>query len=549
MATLKKPAYLGNESLLATTLQRSKITANIDFTFFSKLCTLNTATVPFLDAMQLYDNTDDPTTFINYLKRFEDKKLLVIRHAIVDTELAPKYLQLCEQNSFEFLYEYINEYLIQGMFNPSHPLLTFKECSNQGVVIPQEQVVPFNEEDLVSRLKNLPLDPKIYSIPIHQNIYFCTDETIDKICSLIISRIQLQLSNSPQLANEVLKIFKENFSSFKDKFTSNNITIWAEIINKLHSAIPHLRAKKRLLEQSEFLDYVLILKKVVNCHATFNKETKKKETNISSLQTELEKEMLNHPQGKTQVDFNMLLNSLIEKYDLKENKEEVSKTIEKNLITPISELTAHKISGIIKFEEHYIHASVLASYISDRYFVLCDKLKQHYMQLMNSFLLHKLPSSNIIFFDFAELETSVRQLVHQMDELMYVILRNPVALASIIINANSKINTINGELNGSKKDMQNNFTKMSLSKQLSAFFNLRTKRLLNWYEIFNIDVVNIAKKSFANLNFFRKILLFFTNRYKYTLHKVQRMNSIQRAKKDPSGSGGTLQTSRFLQQK
>ncbi len=535
MEKFVKPSYIFDDALVVTLLQKNKITSNRDYTFFSKLCSLNLEVIPFEEGLHLSEFSNNEQSFLSYLKRFEDKGFLIVRHEIRPRGIAPSYIRLCNEDSFEFSYEYINERFIQGTQDFSLPMPTFKDFMFNNVTIFQEFVTEFKPSVLSSKLeKTLDKEAKIYSIPIYKDLLYCTDKNVELVCDYIIKRVRLQLKSHPLLLQETLKVFNQKFIVFKERLESDDLKEWEAIVTTLFKNITQLRSNNRIKEHVVFLDYIIILNTIVPGHVLYIEKRTKRDSNRESVKEAVNREMLRLSNGISKGNFKAFIQKLATEHALDE-EDQVYDHVYARLVISCKDVKNDNYAGIIDFENYLIHSSLLANYIAEKYLYLNEKLNKHYADIMYNFLIHKLPAKDAVFFDTQELEVSVRQQVFQLDEFMYSILRNPVVLAHIIIvttqRMNLSIKTTEQELDPdsimpaeTRPTDGDQYNQLSVSKKLSAFFNLRTKQLLAWHEIFNIDTVSLAQLSFTRLNLFRKILLFFSNRYKYTLKKIKTIN-------------------------
>ncbi len=541
MEKFTKPAYIFDDALVVTLLQKNKITSNRDYMFFSKLCSLNLEVIPFEEALHLSEFSNNEQSFLSYLKRFEDKGLLIVRHEIRPGGIAPCYIRLCNEDSFAFSYEYINERFIQGTEDLSLPLPTFKDFMFNNITIFQEFVTEYKPGVLSSKLaKTLDTEAKIYSIPIYKDLLYCTDKNVELICDYIIKRVRAQLTSQSLLLQEILKVFNQKFIIFKERLESEDLKEWEVIVSTLFKNISQLRTNNRVKEYVEFLDYIIILNTIISGHVLYIEKRTKRDVNRENVKEAVNREMLRLSNGISKGNFRAFIQKLAVEHALNE-EDRVYEHVYARLVISCKDVKNDNYAGIIDFENYLIHSSLLANYIAEKYLYLNEKLNKYYADIMYNFLIHKLPAKDAVFFDTQELEVSVRQQVFQLDEFMYSILRNPVVLAHIIIVTTQRMNlsmkTTEPEqgpepplepglvtTKGTRATSSDQYNQLSVSKKLSAFFNLRTKQLLAWHEIFNIDTVSLAQLSFARLNLFRKILLFFSNRYKYTLKKIKTIN-------------------------
>ena len=552
MGVIKIPDYINDKFLIKTVLTKNKINSYKDYIFFTKLCSLNSEKIPFETAMQLSETTGDELTFINYLGRFTDKKLMVIRHSFKPEGLRPEYVFISNENSFEFIYEYINECIIQGLYDYNYPLPSFKELTYNNINIPKNNIENFTTEILYKKLQKKTIaTPTIYSIPIYKDLFYFTDENIDKISDYAIIKLQKIFNSSPHVTNEILKLFKHNIQDFKTHTTSKDYKIWLPIIKEISKEIPSLRLNRKISDSYNFLDFIIILKNTLDTHITFIDEIAHTEKKLDNVKKEIESYFFQLTNGIDRENFEVFYNETIEKHELKEKKEILENQILQPLIIDVDKFEPNQqIYNIIDFKTYLIHSSMLPNCISEKYFSVNEKIHAIYLEIMKKFLLHKLPPKERIFFSIEELETSVRKHVQKIDNFMFTILQYPVVLANMIINNHNK--KILEKNQDQQADMVSNeiektlFDKMSLSKQLSTFFNIRTKKLLKWHEIFNINVVQLATLSFSKLSFFQKLFLFITNRYKLTMKKIKKLNSSIEGGRE-SALNLTHKTQKFIQ--
>ncbi len=547
MGVLKVPDYLNDDSLIKTILTKNKINSHKDYIFFTKLCSLNSAQIPFETAMQLSETTGDEITFVSYLGRFTDKKLMVIRYAFKPDGLRPDYIFISDENSFEFTYEYINESINQGLYDSNYPIPSFKELTYNNINIPKNHIENFSPDFLRDKLHGKTISsPTIYSIPIHKDLFYFTDENIDKISDYAIIKLQNIFKSSFQVTNEILKLFKHDTQDFRTHITSKEYGVWNPIIKKIDKEIPALRLNKKVSESYNFLDFIIILKSTIDTHLTYIDEVTHIEKNINDARKEIEAYFFNLPYGVNKEEFTIFYNELLTTYNLEQ--EEAEKKILQSIIIQASDFEpSQQIHSIIDFDTYLIHSSMLPNCISTKYFAVNDTIYTMYLDIMKKFLLHKLAPKERIFFDIEALESSVRKHVQEIDAFMFTILQYPVVIANMIINNHNKQTLNNNQLESSQSiEDQSLFSKMSLSKQLSTFFNLRTKKLLQWHEIFNINTVQLATTSFSKLSFFQKLYLFITNRYKLTMKKIQKLNSSIESGRE-SALHFTHKTQKFIQ--
>ncbi len=514
------PSYFSyDKAEINKLLSRFNITNPKEIEVFNNLVIPRAIKIPYKDAIEIAHLQENEPLFKSIITKLEEEtQYIILRNKITTHILEPDYIRFCDENSVEFFCEYITELLLKAKINDREPL-TFKSELEKHIDIPQGVLSECKSESLQEFYADPAKTPDIvFALETYKDTFLFTPASISSLWSTCAERMK-QIFENNIILHVVAKHLNTSITSIKEKIENNEIAIWNDFISTLFKELDPLSQNQQIKNYPDFLQLIIILEYLLKPKIIQLENVQSMEKKIEEHSKNVIKTIKKFPSGVSSAQFNQILQREIQTLNIKGSTTKVLDNFNKKYVTIANDATAEKkIKKIVKIENYHIYTELLGNYISEKYFTLEEKLKEHFVNNFQKYLLKKLPHSEITFFDEDLFEISVRQKVREYEELYYRILRAPILIASIIIHFDKNMKKIES-LSGEHSD--------SVTKRLSAFFDLRTQSLLKWQEIFNLRVTTLSNEAYRRLNVWHKIILMFTGRYKNTQTKLRRITSIR----------------------
>ncbi len=501
--------------------------------YIRNICKLQREVIPFQLLLERLHTTPDDQILYSLIRRFEKNNFGILRHSIESESLNPDYFRLCQESSQIFFTEYVTEQNLKSHISHDFFLPFASELEKIGKVIPNEYLTRFTHDVGVGLFKdsepNTNTNKRIYFIEAGSDKFFFTHHSLNDAIEALTSRCQLIMSQA-SIAEVVAKTTNQNISELNETTQKRDTIAWKNLIVTITENMSTIESNRQIVSQKDFIKFVLVLDSLLKSKVTQLQHDFKIQNLLNSFGSELQEKMMEIEDGLSETNFNSLQDSIGERLEIdKTTLVGIKKKFHESEVVSIEKLSNDNFGKIIQIENIFLHSASVSKIISTRYIGLTQKLNEYYKDLLVRFFMDKLPIRDNVFFGEESLEASVRQQVNDLDYSYYLILRNPVLLALAIVNQNSK-KSADGK------------SETKIRQKLAAFFDTRNKVMFPWYTIFNIDSVKLAEKSFKNLNFFRKIWLLITGKYKSALSTFKRISQVNRqiASSQTEGKSGKI---------
>ncbi len=526
MSNITNPSYLhGDNSEVTRLLQRFNIQGSKEVEIFQNLVQTGKSKILYQDALEVTGLKNNPQLFMNAMEKFEECQIAIFRHdSYANNSEEKDYIRLCDEGSVVFYAEYITEIITNVNKGTSSVLPLISEIEKKGVKIPKDFIKVY-DADFMKSLHESTADMRetllIISIQVRNDVFLFTPPTLPFICEMCICRIQYMVEQG-NVIHTFARVFDLTLSDMRLKVESNDLLTWKTLSDTLYAKMDSLKGQQDFKTYPELLILFAVLHfllKIKILQIESEHEFNESCTNFSNI---IIKKMLETPGGMVEQQFQSTLQETAQDLSLSEPEKYIEKFSSESIIRA-SEFNGENLLPIVDMEKFYIHKDDLKHVISERYFILENKLAEHYRKLLRKYLSGGLSPKEIVFFDQDVLETSVHQKIMEFDELYYKILKQPVILASIIIESGN-----NSEGTADTGATGDDFLKRSSnSGRLSLFFNVQTQRLLKWYIIFNLNIPKLGERAYQQLSIFRKLLLLFTGRYQSVRTRLRRISGTQ----------------------
>lgn len=504
-------------------LKKFNVTAAKEVEFFNQLCSLGKSTIPYKDALLATSMQDEEFVFANIAKKFEQYQVLILRTTIEGENLVPSYVRLCQEGSFIFIAEYISEQINNTMVNPEIPLPSRNALSRNGFEIPKKNLIKLNQQHFLTAYKaqNNPEkieDEALYILPITNGEYFISTFTsLPLLCKLAITRMKIMFTTSQDLLFTIGNTIEVPLEDLKMKTESDDEVIWEEIITLIYNNFEKLKTNQRIVHHYDLLDTIIILYNAIKPKIMYLLDTEQNKQIIDIFIRNVLKKIQEITEGITEQHFFSIIKTEVDNLQLDKVLADEAMLIFKNQYTVPSDnipssLDLKNQDIILEINRLYIHSSIIVKIITEQFMELSKTLQEYYTNLLYKYLTKGLPPNDIVFFDEDAFEISVHQKVKEFNEVYSQILRNPVLLATLLVRKPL-----------TATDPANNLQNMPTSRKMALFFNLRTKELLPWREIFNVHLPRLIELAYNKLKWYRRLILFFTGRYKHMYEKLTRL--------------------------
>lgn len=517
MSEMYIPSYINvGSSEVSKLLQKLNITATKEIEMFKQLCQLNQSKINYRDALAATNTKDEEFIFTNFIQKIEKYQIAVLRTEILETVLQPIYIRLTDESSVVYYKEYIIEQIHQAVLSPIFPLPTLQNFKKTDILISKGHYTPISLELFINAYKTCAIsfpdiaDDVIYSFPLpSKEIFLFTMSTVPYLCKICITRIQNLLQDQNLLLN-ISSTINIPTNELQGKIEDNNILMWDELSSILYKKFDMLQGNSLLSNYLELFDLITLLHHTIKPKIQQMKEIEEYSLLLSSFHNTILQKMKSYNETILHNQFIDLLKTQVKSSNISPEKTEsaIDDFFENYVVANNKSQSLENDNFIIQVNQWYLHTSLVIKIISEQYAPLTKKLTDYYTKSLAKYLLKKLPPSEIVFFDEESLEISVHQKVTEFDELYAQILKMPVFLASIL--SKSKTNT------SSKSTLSD----LPVSKKIALFFNLRTKTLLPWHEIFNLRLTTMVEEAYTTLPLVKKIIFLFTGRYKMMKEKI-----------------------------
>ena len=528
-------------------LHKYSVTATKEISFFTALCAKNKYIFSYQEALRITELEHDPVLFQTIAKKFQDLQLLILRHNLIDGTLHPSYIRLCDEESLIFYVEYITEYILILKNTPHKPIPTLNLLAAQGFDIPEHHTHRLSKEHFLeiynefddedddlededikdttresdeTTTNNITNEQAIiYTLDISQKqLFVCTPNTLLLLCDLCISKLK-PFFNIPAITVFLSKITNKSMDTLQKDLETTDYIVWQNLIQILNDKIEILYKTPSIAQNADIIDYIIILHYALEPHIIHIKKQEHLAASLDSFTINFLSYMKKYPHGVTESQYNEIIRK--ELLPLHLNTRQTRSTLlrfKKNHIITNNQtgsfINVDIRNILLHIEKTIIHSENLVNVIAGNFFHISDALKKIYTDKLYQYLIGTLPPNEIVFFDEHEYEISVHHNLKLIDALYAQILKSPLLLARVITSLNSTTS------------LSNKFNILSPTQRVALFFNLRTKKILPWYEIFNLQLLPLSTKAYQKLSFFRKLILRFTGRYKSMHTRLSRLQRI-----------------------
>lgn len=484
----------------------------------------STPTIEYKTALKLTKTMEDEFSFNSFMQRLENFHIGITRTSLSKTSLTPNYIRLCDPDSSIFFNEYISEQSNKAAHDMEKALSTNTELKTLGMIIPRNMITPLD----ISHAKKafqmsiyanaITQNDSIYSIPLSKkDSLYCTQYSIPIVTDICMIRLRMIL-NDAKLLPLFAKVIEMSLTEAQDKINSEQYIIYENFISQCYTLLPQLKENPKLSAYTDVFDYITILNNLIQAKIQQDKINTQTKKDISSFQDMVLQELYMEPNG---IAFNKIddyLENLARKQGLTDDEviQPSIKTFHDEFMIDAENPDTAKLKKgdvCIIFDGICIHNMVILNVLTEEFQPLCNELRIYYTNLLQKFLESKLNIKDNVFLSEETLEIATHQKVQEMQPLYAQILKSPVLLAGLL---------------SQKKVLGNNnaLVTMSNSKKLSLFFNLRTKEVLPWHKIFNVNLTIFTEEAYKNISQIRRWIMVLTGKFKSIKERIAKLEKL-----------------------
>lgn len=513
---------------IGTFLQKLNISNKRDIEMFISLTKYDSPIIPYKQALAMTKTSNDEFSFNSFIQRMENSHVGILRKSISGDILIPDYVRLCDDDAPIFYCEYISELTNYAYLAPDKNLPTRRQFKILGYEIPKEIAVVLDINHIQKAFKNegkksLLNSDSIYALKLPRNeILYCTQYSIPKLAELCIERLKLAFMDSKIIPN-IAKNIGMNLTEAREKIERNDLVAWDDFINQCHSALPRLQDNPNTSAYTDIFDYITILNLLIKPKLLQEQSNLQIKQDINNFQVNALHKIYESTSGIPTEKLHDFLEKVAVNSGIQE-EEVISTSIDQffsGYIFKPNDTNTKKLSydSCIIIDGTCYHSKIIFNIITENFSKICSDLRSYYTGLLKKYLENKLSLKDNPFLNEENLEISVHHKVAELEPTYAILLKNPVLLANILTQKQSE--TSNSA-----------FANMPKSRKLSLFFNLRTKNLLPWHKIFNINLALFTEDAYNKIGTVNRFWMIFTGRYRAMtskLHRLQKMTSVMEA--------------------
>lgn len=519
------PAYhplIGKQDA-STFLQSINITNENDIEKVVSLTKHSTPTIEYEKALSLTKTKDDEFSFTSFMQRIEKMHIGITRTVLTKKNLLPNYVRLCDLDSAIFFNEYISEHSNKAAHAIDKSLSTSLDLKAQGIVIPKNMLTELD----ISHAKNAfkmsvyanvaPRDDTIYSIKLSKkDIFYCTTYSIPIITDICMTRLRIILNDS-KLLPVFAKVIGMGLTEAQDKINSEHYIVYEDLISQCYALLPKLKDTPKISAYTDVFDYIIILNNFIKAKIQQDKINTQTQQDISIFQESALQELYIHSKGVPHVKLDEFLKKLANKQGIVD--EELIKTsietFNEEFVTTAENPDNKKLKqgACIIIDGVCINSAIILDILTGHFNEICAEFKKYYINLLKRFLENSLSVKDNVFLSEETLEVATHQKLQELEPMYALILKSPVLLASLL---SQKITLGNN----------NALSTMSTSRKLSLFFNLRTKEILPWHKIFNVNLSVFAEEAYLKIGKLRRYWMIFTGKFKSIKERIEKLEKL-----------------------
>lgn len=460
--------------------------------FFIDICSLKTNIVYWNKVSNIFEryfSMSNISELTRGLQCLEIAECAIMRNDLGVEGIFPSYIRLTEPNSLLFICEWITEQLLQSFLN-HNTLLTFsKEMGKGNHSIPHDLVLPFEQcykNDTLELHPNLH-NPKIYSLDLHTTSFYFTNFSIPFLDKLIINKLTDILFNfGDKLFDLVTKNANITQYDLQQSVSEHNIPKLYAITQsiKQHHAklisIPQIKTQPLFIELMTLLYY--LLPRTLAIENEIKVQTKKSEQFTSTTLDKLVQKKI-----FTKFQFEYFIDQSLEN-TYGNNKKEISHQkdlfLKKKVILPAL-LETTDMDICVDLNSYYIHSRYIFNILINDYQKIRTKLIDLFSLNIAQFLKGKITLKQLLFYNSEITEISIKQFLFKEFPVYYAIIKHPKLI---------------------KTAFQSN-TNNTNATQIHKYFLPKSKELLPWIQIFDINIRNIFLETSRNMGTFGQLLM------------------------------------------